>query len=85
MAKTNSFTTEVSIVDSDGFFYDAKVEVEYSYSGKYIPQTYDHPAEYPEVELLSVKDLESDEELLDILTQDELHRLFEEADEDLSN
>jgi hypothetical protein len=85
MAKTNFFTTEVSIVDSDGFFYDTKVEVEYSYSGKYIPQTYDHPAEYPEVELLSVKDLESDEELLDILTQDDLHRLFEEADEDLSN
>jgi hypothetical protein len=85
MAKTNSFTTEVSIVDSDGFFYDAKVEVEYSYSGKFIPQTYDHPAEYPEVELLSVKDLESDEELLDIISQDDLHRLFEEADEDLSN
>jgi hypothetical protein len=85
MAKTYSFTTEVSILDSDGFFYDAKVEVEYSYSGRYIPQTYDHPAEYPEVELLSVKDLETDEELLDIISQDDLHRLFEEADEDLSN
>ena len=85
MTKKHIFYSELSRLDDEGFYYDVNIEVEYSVSGKYVPQTYDHPAEYPEVELLSVKDLETDEELLNSLSQDDLQRLCEEADEDLSN
>ena len=47
-----SYTTV--LIDLFDTSYDSTVEVEFNVDGKYYPQTMTDPAEYPELEVISV-------------------------------
>lgn len=76
------FVTYVQRTDDEGQ-YDADVNVTYEVEGYYSPATYDSPAEYPEITILSVTDLETDEEIVDEISSQDFSKLLEEATEDL--
>lgn len=80
--ETFEFATYVQRTD-DGVQYDADVNVTYEVDGEYHPATYDSPAEYPEIEILSVIDLETDEEIVDEISSQDFSKLIEEATDDL--
>lgn len=80
--ETFEFVTYVQRTDDEGQ-YDADVNVTYEVEGYYSPATYDSPAEYPEITILSVTDLETDEEILDEISSQDFSKLLEEATEDL--
>ena len=80
--ETFEFVTYVQRTDDEGQ-YDADVNVTYEVEGYYSPATYDSPAEYPEITILSVTDLETDEEILDEISSQDFSKLLGEATEDL--
>ena len=80
--ETFEFVTYVQRTDDEGQ-YDADVNVIYEVEGYYSPATYDSPAEYPEITILSVTDLETDEEIVDEISSQDFSKLLEEATEDL--
>lgn len=81
---TYEFVTYVQRIDDEGQ-YDADVNVTYEVEGYYTPATHDHPADHPEISLLSVTDLETDEEVLHELSAEDFNKLIEEATDDLEN
>jgi hypothetical protein len=80
--ETFEFVTYVQRTDDEGQ-YDADVNVTYEVEGNYQPATYDSPAEYPEISIISVTDLETDEEILDEISAEDFNKLIEEATDDL--
>ena len=80
--ETFEFVTYVQRTDDEGQ-YDADVNVTYEVDGEYYPATHDSPAEYPEIEILSVTDLETNEEIVDEISSQDFTKLMEEATEDL--
>lgn len=74
--KTHEFTTTLNGIN---------LNINFSVHGKYIPETRECPAEYPEVEILSVKVSDSEIDIFELLSKKQIEQIEYDSMEYYSN